>query len=473
MANKPFLWRFVLALTVTVIAVVFLVKTIEWHKVDDETKRQIFTPQEYAKKYKSVIKLGLDLQGGIHLVLGADMSEVTPEERRDIVDRIITVIRTRIDESGVAEPVIRKEGNTKIVVELPGMKDPERAIELVTQTAYLEFKLVDEAYQSKADSFIDEDGKVKESLPLPPNDELLFMERVNTDTKEKEKIPMLLKKTALLTGDELKSAKVDFGRFGEPVVSLEMKPRGTRIFARITEENVGKRLAIILNGNVISAPNIKEKIPSGKAYIEGSFTLQEAKDLALVLRAGALPAPVQILENQTVGPTLGKDSIEKGKTAFIIGILLVFLVMLVYYKFAGFLADITILLEMLIILGAMSLFNFTLTFPGIAGLVLTIGMAVDANILIFERIREELVKGNSNVAAVHRGFEKAFITILDSNLTTLVAAAVLFKFGTGPLKGFAVTLSIGILASMFGALIITRMFYEYLLGTVHVKKLSI
>ncbi|MCK5598967.1 protein translocase subunit SecD [bacterium] len=473
MSNKPFFWRFLVFAVVLVLSLVFVAQTVSWYKISDEERKLRYPPEEYAKKYKKVIKLGLDLQGGIHLVLGADISKVKPEERQDVVDRIITVIRSRIDEFGVNEPVIKKEGFNKIVVELPGMKDPDRAVNLVTQTAFLEFKLVDENNQPKVNLFVNEDMTGPSEIPLPPNNQLLFEEHTDPATGLVRKIPYLIKKPSLLNGNELKSARVDFNEFQSPVVKIDFKPKGGRVFARITEENVGKRLAIILNGKVVSAPVINERIPDGSAVISGQASLQESRDLALVLRAGALPAPVQILENQTVGPTLGKDSIMRGKNALLLGLLLVFAFIIVVYRWGGVIVDLALVVDFVVILGIMSLFNFSLTFPGIAGLVLTVGMAVDANILIFERIKEEMRTGNSIISSVRRGFGKAFLTILDANVTTLIAAAVLFQFGTGPLKGFAVTLSIGILAGMFGALVFTRMCFEYLLGTVKIKKLSI
>ena len=475
MSNKPFMWRFFFVLIITVFSLIFIYQTVKWYKIPETTKREMYSNKEYAQKYRRIIKLGLDLQGGIHLVLQADTTNLKPNEKKDIVDRIITVIRSRIDQTGVLEPLIRKEGPNKIVVELPGMKDPQRAINLVTQTAFLEFKLLDEKNQPRVNLFLDENNEPKSDI-LPPNDELLFEISVNKSTGEKERTPYLIKKFSLLNGNELKSAQVIFDpTSGTPNVQLKFKPEGGRKFSRITEQNIGKRLAIILNGQVMSAPVIRTKIPANSgAIIEGGgMTLQDAKDLALVLRAGALPAPVEIVENQTVGPTLGQDSIEKGKWALLIGLIFIIIFMIVIYGGWGIIIDLTLVVELIAILGIMSLFNFTLTFPGIAGLVLTIGMAVDANILIYERMREELARGNSIVASIRRGFSKAFLTIMDANITTLIAAAVLFQFGTGPIKGFAVTLSVGIIASLFGALVFSRMCFEYLIGTVHIKKFNL
>jgi preprotein translocase subunit SecD len=288
------------------------------------------------------------------------------------------------------------------------------------------------------------------------------------------KIPFLIKNKTLMTGDALQDARVRFDQYNNlPYIFLSLKPVGAREFDRITAENVGKRLAIILDNNVYSAPVIKQRISGGEAVIEGSFTLDEAKDLAIVLRAGSLPAPVQILEERTVGPSLGRDSINKGIKSIIIGGILVVLFMIIYYKAAGIVADMALIMNLIIIMGALAILKATLTLPGIAGLVLTVGMAVDANVLIFERIREELRLGKTPMAAIDAGYSKAFLTIMDANVTTLIAALVLLQFGTGPIKGFAVTLSIGIVASMFTAIVATRFVFDLILSKVRVKRLSI
>jgi preprotein translocase subunit SecD len=277
-----------------------------------------------------------------------------------------------------------------------------------------------------------------------------------------------------MTGDALQDARVRFDQYNNlPYIFLRLKPVGAREFDRITAENVGKRLAIILDNNVYSAPVIKSRISGGEAVIEGSFTLDEAKDLAIVLRAGSLPAPVQILEERTVGPSLGQDSIDKGRKSIIIGGILVVLFMIIYYRAAGIVADMALIMNFIIIIGALAILRATLTLPGIAGLVLTVGMAVDANVLIFERIREELRMGKTPMAAIEAGYSKALLTIMDANVTTLIAALVLLQFGTGPIKGFAVTLSIGIVASMFTAIVVTRFVFDLVMSKVRVKRLSI
>ena len=284
----------------------------------------------------------------------------------------------------------------------------------------------------------------------------------------------LLKERTLLTGQSLENAQVKISdRFGEPYVAIKFNPQGAKDFDRITGENVNKRLAIILDGVVYSAPVIKERISGGDAQITGAFTMEEARDLAIVLRAGSLPAPVKILEQRTVGPSLGQDSIDKGILSTIIGFLLVFVFIVIYYRWSGIVACIALLLNLVLLLGAMALFDATLTMPGIAGIVLTVGMAVDANVLIFERTREELRTGKTPRAAIDAGYTKAFLTIFDSNVTTLIAAVFLFQFGSGPVKGFAVTLTIGIIASMFTAIFVTRIIFDYFTWTRKIEKLSI
>ncbi|MBW2193417.1 MAG: protein translocase subunit SecD, partial [Deltaproteobacteria bacterium] len=286
--------------------------------------------------------------------------------------------------------------------------------------------------------------------------------------------PYLVKRRTLLTGAYLTEARVEIdSQFNEPYVGIKFDKKGGRIFERITEENVKKRLAIVLDNRVYSAPVIQEKISGGEARITGSFTTEEARDLAIVLRAGALPAPVKILEERTVGPSLGTDSINKGIISMIIGGVLVVLFMIIYYKGSGLIADVALIINIILIAGGLAAFQATLTLPGIAGIILTIGMAVDANVLIFERIREEMTVGKTPRAAVEAGYNRATLTILDANITTLIAALVLFQFGTGPIKGFAVTLSLGVLSSLFTALFLTRLIFDYLLMNRKIKQLSI
>jgi preprotein translocase subunit SecD len=379
------------------------------------------------------------------------------------VDQALETIRNRIDQFGVAEPDIRRQGENRILIQLPGIKDPERAKDLIGRTALLEFKLVDDTH--------DVNAAVKGNVPA--GDEVLYRVEENPKTGKVAKQPFLLKKRTLLTGANLTNARVDFDQFNVPFVSITFDKRGARDFERITGNNVNKRLAIVLDNKVESAPVIQEKIAGGKARITGNFTLDEAKDLAIVLRAGALPAPVHVLEERTVGPSLGADSIRKGLISMLIGGVLVVLFMIVYYKGAGIIADVALILNIILIAGGLAAAGATLTLPGIAGIILTIGMAVDANVIIFERIREELALGRTARAAVDAGYNRATLTILDANVTTLIAAVVLFQFGTGPVKGFAVTLSLGVIASMFTALILSRLIFDYILGGRKLKTISI
>ncbi|MFO7784930.1 MAG: protein translocase subunit SecD [Thermodesulfobacteriota bacterium] len=367
-------------------------------------------------------------------------------------DQALETIRNRIDQFGVSEPDIRPQQERRILIQLPGIKDPERALELIGKTALLEFKLVDE------------DHSLEQAVQgeVPPGSEILYKVDTQPGSRETVQTPFLLKRRTLMTGEYITDARVQIdSQYGEPYVSLSFDARGSRLFERITETHTGQRLAIILDNNVYSAPVIQERISGGRAQITGRFTMEEARDLAIVLRAGALPAPVKILEERTVGPSLGKDSIDKGFNSMMIGGLIVIVFILIYYKLSGLVANIALLLNILFILSALALLGATLTLPGIAGMILTIGMAVDANVLIFERIREELRLGKPPRAAIEGGYSKAIVTILDANVTTFIAALVLFQFGTGPVRGFAVTLSIGIVASFITAVFMTRIAFDY------------
>ena len=365
----------------------------------------------------------------------------------------LETIRNRVDQFGVAEPTIQREGENRILVQLPGVQDPERAKALIGKTALLEFKLLDES--------ADVERAVRAGPP--EGDEVLWQRIVDKKTGQERKVPYVVKKRTLLTGADLATARVSIDQTtSEPYVSVEFSAAGARAFAQLTEQNVGKRLAIILDGNVYSAPVIRERIPSGQAQITGGFTVEQATDLAIVLRAGALPAPVKIFEERTVGPSLGADSIRQGLIAILASALAVFAFMLVYYRLSGLVADVALGLNLLILLAAMAGFHATLTLPGIAGIALTIGMAVDTNILIFERIREEFRSGKTVRAAIDAGFSRAFRTVVDTHITVLVSAAILYQFGTGPVRGFAVSLAIGILASLFTAVFFTRLIFDLL-----------
>ncbi|MBL7068726.1 MAG: protein translocase subunit SecD [Candidatus Omnitrophica bacterium] len=391
------------------------------------------------------INLGLDLQGGMHLVLKVDIDKLPDEAKKDATDRALEIIRNRIDQFGVLEPVIQKQGTDRIIVQLPGVTDRERAIDIIGKTAHLEFVLVSDDPEILKKAL---DGEETPGFVLKP---------VGKES-------LLLEEKSSLTGDKLVDASVEFSQqqFGQPYVSLTFDSEGANAFSELTGANVERRLAIVLDGVVQSAPVIRERIPSGRAQITGSFSVEEANDLAIVLRAGALPAPTKIIEERTVGPTLGKDSIRNGLRAIVIGGIAVVAFMALYYLLTGLIADFALCLNLVFISGTLAYFDATLTLPGIAGLLLTIGMAVDANVLIFERIREERNLGKHIQSAISSGYQKAFLTILDSNITTLITALILFQFGTGPIRGFATTLSIGILSSMFTALIVTRLVLDIL-----------
>ncbi len=380
------------------------------------------------------------------------------------VNQAIETIRGRVDELGVAEPVIQKHGADRILVQLPGVDNPERVKNIIQNTALLELKLVVKGPVESKDELLKDYNGVE-----PPD-----MEIVKSDpAKSRVQGYYLVKKVAAITGKDIRNARVGKDEFNQPVVNFTLSNQGGKIFEKVTSENIGKPLAIILDGRVISAPII-EAVIRDAGRITGRFTPQEAEDLAIVLRSGALPAGIKYLEERTIGPSLGMDSITKGLRASVISLIIVMAFMVFYYRLSGLNAVIALILNMIILLGVMSYFKATLTLPGIAGVVLTIGMAVDANVLIFERIRENLRLGKSVRASVPEGFRKAWVTILDSNLTTIVAAIFLLQFGTGPVKGFAVTLIIGIVASLFTAVFVSRMIFDFVLSSKKkVEKLSI
>lgn len=377
-------------------------------------------------------------------------------------EQALETIRNRIDEFGVLEPDIRIQGGDRILLQLPGIKDPDRAKKLLEKTAHLTFQLVnDEANVGAALS-----GNV------PVGSEILYEVRVS-DSGQKREVPYLVYKEVLLDGSNLINARVEFDNFQRPRVGIEFNRTGARDFEQVTGKYTHKRLAIILDKKVYSAPTIQGRIAGGKASITGTFSFDEASDLAIALRAGSLPAPVTIMEERTVGPTLGADSIRMGLTSMVVGGLLVILFMVIYYRGAGLIADLALMVNILLIGGGLAAFGATLTLPGIAGIILTIGMAVDANVIIFERIREELRSGKTVLASVHAGFDRATLTILDANVTTLIAGVVLLQFGTGPIKGFAVTLILGILASLFTALILSKSIFDLVLKIKKSNTLSI
>lgn len=391
--------------------------------------------------------------GTTGLLLTLSAGEAT-EIRDRAVDQNVEKIRNRVDEFGVREPLIQREGDRRIIVQLPGIKDPERAIKLIGKTALLEFKLVDDQHS------------VEEALKgkVPEGSEILYQKVLDPQGRVVQRFPFLLEKKTLLTGDVVTSARARPS--DDPPdweVQLEFDREGARIFEEITRKNVGRLLAIILDDNVYSAPRINEPIVGGRAQITGRFTPEEARDLAIVLRAGALPAPVNVIANLTVGPLLGQDSIRAGVRASLVAGILVVLLMAFYYRLAGVVADLALSLNLLMMLGVLAGIQATLTLPGIAGIALTVGMAVDSNVLIFERIREELRVGKTARSAIDSGFSKAWVTILDSHVTTLITALALFLFGSGPVRGFAVTLALGVAINLFTATVGTKVIFDWLI----------
>ncbi len=420
--------------------------------------------KQIKKKYPELELLPTFDEGGF-VNLQLRMNEKVAQDRKDkAVAQALETIRNRIDQFGVSEPVIQREGINHIVVQLPGIKDPKRAIELIGRTARLEFKLVDENINAAT------------AVPgsLPEDDELLMEKKVDAQSGAVSEIPLVVKKKSMITGDLLTDAQVRIdSQFNQPYVAIEFNSTGARLFDQVTAANVGKRFAIVLDNNIYSAPVIRERISGGSAQITGSFSEKEAADLAIVLRAGSLPAPVDIIQNVTVGPSLGQDSINKGLLAGLIGVALVVIFMTIYYRAAGVVANFGMVLNIVYLMGALAALGATLTLPGIAAIVLLVGMSVDSNVLIFERIREEMRLGKTPKASLDGGYDKAFLTIIDSHVTTLITAAVLFQFGTGPVKGFAVSLSLGILINLFTSLLATKVVFDIFLSRVRVKRLSI
>lgn len=531
-----------------------LYPSIKLWSMSEQNKQEIRNtePQDLISLEQRAIKLGLDLKGGMHVVLQVDQSRLSENERKDAAERALEIIRNRVDQFGITEPLIHKQGTDRIVVELPGLQDVERAQGLIGQTAQLEFKLLEDSENTmsvlkKIDELLAqaETTAAEEKVFEPAQEEEkektdvvkdLFAEEEEPDTaqedttgfleeeeepfyeerpftqyleytqgssyfrvlaEEKPKVELLLgkpevqelvpkdaefawstrtemdrgeefwglylaKKRTELSGKYLVDARPRLDpQFRRPEVLFNLTKKGGRIFSRVTGANIDKPLAIMLDGRVESAPIIRSKIrDEGVIEMGGTANFEDASDLAIVLRAGALPAPVKIIENRVIGPSMGQDSIQKGTTAAIIGFLLVLLFMAFYYQLSGIIADIALLFNLTFLLAAMAALHATLTLPGIAGIILTIGMSVDANVLIFERIREELRTGKTIRAAIDAGYKRALLAIVDAHVTTLITAAVLFQFGTGPVKGFAVALSLGVAISLFTAVVITRVIFD-------------
>ncbi len=472
-------WKIGTVLGLLILSFWLLYPTVEWY-----TK----TPGERAKleavrmRPKRILNLGLDLRGGTHLLLELDVAKLGKKEQlNDAMARAIEIIRNRIDQYGVGETPISRQGERWISVDLPGISNTEEAENLIGKTALLEFRLVNESPEaqtviSKAE-LMDGSPLNKDGTPVPEIAKLLPKGTILCKSAAGEEGDRtryyVLNDTVSVTGAYLENARVESDRqFGTPSIGFTFNKEGGRLFDQFTGANVGKYLAIVLDGVVHSAPVIKTRISGGSGVIEGSFTLEEARDLAIVLRAGSLPAPVNIIEKRVVGPGLGEDSIHKGLMSALGGLLLVLVFMAIYYKGGGFIADTALLLNFVFLIAAMSYFSATLTLPGIAGMILSLAMAIDANVLILERMREEMALSKPVAMIIPTGYDKAWSAILDSNVTTWIGSIFLFQFGSGPVKGFAVTLTIGLLIGMFTSVFVTRAIYEFWL-TSNPKELSI
>lgn len=418
---------------------------------ETQVRFQLVKPGDAAEEALSTLvkdinpDLSLELSDGgqVSVVYGGRALE---DMQRKLLEQSLEIVNRRVNETGTREPTIQRQGVNRILLQVPGLEDPEKLKALLGKTAKMTFHLVDMSMSPQDIAM----GKSKPGVRILPSDD------PSDRYSDGSPVRYAVKRRVALSGDLLTNSSATFSE-GEPVVAFKFNTLGARKFGRITSENVGKPFAVVLDGKVITAPNIRVPILDGSGIIQGSFTVESANDLALLLRSGALPAPLKVLEERTVGASLGADSIAAGEKAAMGAVLLVMVFMLMAYGRFGIYSNISLIVNMVIILAALSLFQATLTLPGIAGIVLTLGMAVDANVLIFERIREEIRVGKTPFAAVDNGFKSAFSTIMDANLTTLIAALLLFYFGSGTIKGFAVTLSIGIVSSMFSAILLTRM----------------
>ena len=410
------------------------------------------------------INLGLDLKGGMHLVLKVQNDNLpTAQAKEDAVLKSMEVLRNRIDGLGVGETLLQRQGDNQILLQLPGVTDRDKALAMIGRVARLEFHLVDA-----------DETKLKDALAghVPDGEELMIM-------KKDGGAPILIYKDVAMDGEGIKDAKVDFDHTGmQPKITMSFNDKGTKEFGDLTTAHVNERLAIVLDNEVLSAPNIREPILTGDAEITGDFKFDEASLLALALRTGALPVPMTIEEERTIGPLLGKDSIDAGVRATILGGIAIVFFMCLYYFIGGFIASVALAINLLMIMGSMGLLNIlmpdsqvTLTLPGIAGIILTLGMAVDANVLINERIREEIDNGRPLTASINTGYSRAWSAILDSHVTSLIAAFFLFQFGSGPIKGFAITLSTGLIASLFSSIYVTRFFFDWLTAERMIKSL--
>ncbi len=471
-------WKLGLALGLLIFSVWLLYPTIEWYtKTQDEREKL----ESVRLRPKRILNLGLDLRGGTHMLLELDVDKLDKKEPLpDAMARAIEILRNRVDQYGVGEVPIARQGDRWISVDLPGISNTEEAENLIGKTALLEFRLTKDGPEAgkvleKVDSFgespLDKAGRLHpEIAKLMPKGAILARAAAGEDTRQRYYV---LEATVPLTGAYLENARVETDtQFGYPTIGFTFNKEGGKIFERFTGANVNRHLAIVLDGVVHSAPVIKTRIGGGTGVIEGNFTMQEARNLAIILRAGALPAPVNIIEKRVVGPSLGEDSIRKGLTAALIGFVFVFVFMMIYYRAGGFVAGLALGLNFVFLAAAMSYFAATLTLPGIAGMILALAMAIDANVLILERMREEMALGKPLAMVIPTSYDKAWSAIFDSNVTTWIAGIFLFQFGSGPVKGFAVTLTIGLLVGVFTSVFITRAVYDFWL-TSNPKELSI
>ena len=472
-------WKLGIILGLLVLAVWLIYPSADWYTKTHDERQKLEASRMRPKK---ILNLGLDLKGGTHLLLELEVEKLEKKENlNDAIGRAIEIIRNRVDQYGVGETPIARQGERWISVDLPGISDTQEAENLIGKTAMLEFSLVntDEKAQEVInmisemdDEPFDKDGKLIPAIAkIMPKDSKLC--KGKTDAENPGVTYYVLSSIPAVTGAHLENARVDTNtQFGYPNVAFTFDKEGGKIFSKFTGSHIGRQLAIVLDNVVRSAPNIKSRIPGGSGIIEGGFDMQEARNLAIVLRAGALPAPVKIIEKRVVGPSLGKDSIRKGVMSAAIGFMIVVLFVIVYYKAGGFIASIALFLNFVFLAAALSYFAATLTLPGIAGMILSLAMAIDANVLIMERLREELNLAKPLALVIPTAYDKAWSAIFDTNATTWIAGIFLFQFGSGPVKGFALTLTIGLLVGVFTSVFITRAIYEFWL-TSNPKEISI
>ncbi len=474
----------------------FLAPSIEWYLFKKKAERvetdlsvdamidagydsaRIKKVQKDKKLRANAINLGLDLQGGMRIILEADFDdyakklektkkELTLEEKSEAMARLLERLRGRIDKFGVSEVGIRRQDESRVIIELPGAKDPDRVMDIIKARGKLEFRMVDAEATAKLttnDIYLGSVTKEAKATKVPEDCEVLYYYNKKDEFQRRLRgAPVIIKTNVALPGEYLRGANVGSGEFMEIAVDFELNVQGAEMFAEVTAANVGKQLAIVLDGNVISAPNIRGEIPGGRGQITGGFSSEEASDLATILKEGALPLSIIIVQHEIVGESIGSDAVKAGVNALIVAIVLIVGFMLMRYRISGGIASIAMLINVTMTIAVLAPLKFTLTLPGIAGIILTIGMAVDSNIIMFERIREELRKHQPIPEAIHAGFDRAFWAIADSNMTTIIAALVLWALGSGPVQGFAVTLFFGVLINLFTAVFLMRAIFDIFL----------